>query len=1257
MNSKRNFEDNASSKVAWHNPHTFHESSPDGNQLTPSKMPSSKILSKHSSGETEYVNSAERESAMEFISVHHESSCKETNFEKLAKNELGGSEAELYSSLTQSRVTETDVDSNFGVISKATEVNPEDNLYQHSSSEDEALVEDNKQSTENLMFDPTSLKNLLEVSDHASLLRCQLCVKEVGKAQIIQHLTEQHKCHLIVANHAKSLLKETKRTKLQCRLCGKFCTSLTSHLKQFHGSGILEALSIIKEAKNPASEFDAYFNRYVAYLEKESMSYRPERKYLNESHLRNISRIAHVMSENNINICDFLDIPDSDQEAEELSQGAILSFIQTMKHSGKSPDTAVVYLNDLKKFIHFFYRFKSRVPFSDFILKQISKCKISHNGKMNLNECMDHEQLAIRMADHYTCPLATSIQQTLQHIETPMQNLECRNYLMTRLMVENIKSVGAICNITIKEFETAVKARDDDGVEKVTIVVAGHNTSSISCPSNIHASSELYLQIKKYVDFLRPPTECNYLFVTEKGNSISSSCAWGIFQKHLSLCNIGIPDFNANSLRHAGNSINQQRGDESLIENNSWQQSHNTVLGRTIDNDVSTQKCAEGHTNELNTMFSENSMKRKSCDSRMSSAQDKSISLSAPRRKFAKRMEKSGSGSKKSPLTKEKLCTAEILSKSSGKMHFSETDNGLIMKAFQDLKEIQIEKLTESEPSSSEAELYNSLAQSIETDVDSNLDALSRATEVNPESNLHQHSSSHDEAHEDDDKQSAGTLMFDPTSIKNILEVSDQASLLRCQLCVKEVGKAQIKRHLTKQHKCHLIVANHAKSLLKQTKKTKLQCRLCGKFCTSLTSHLIKFHGSDSSEAFSIMKEAKIAKNPAPEYSPEFDAHFNRYVAYIEKESVGYKSEGKYFKESHLKNISRMAHVMSENDINICDFLDIPDGDQEAEELSQGAILSFIQTMKHSGKSPDTAIVYLNDLKKFINFFYRFKSRVPFSDFILKQISKCKISRNGKMNLNECMDHEQLAIRMANHYTCPLATSIQQTLQHIETPMQNLECRNYLMTRLLVENIKSVGAICNITMKEFETAVKARDDDGVEKVTIVVAGHNTSSISCPLNIHASTELYLQIKKYVDFLRPHTECNYLFVTEKGNSISSSCAWGIFQKHLSLCNIGIPDFNANSLRHAGNSINQQRGDGSLIENNSWQQSHNTVLGRTIDNDVSTQKCAEGHTNELNTMFSENPMKRKRCDSHMSSTQNKSSTPPDNHRDLPRKREKLK
>ena len=58
---------------------------------------------------------------------------KETNFEKLAKSELSGSEAELYSSLTQSRVAETDVDSNLGVISKAKEFNPEDNLYQHSS--------------------------------------------------------------------------------------------------------------------------------------------------------------------------------------------------------------------------------------------------------------------------------------------------------------------------------------------------------------------------------------------------------------------------------------------------------------------------------------------------------------------------------------------------------------------------------------------------------------------------------------------------------------------------------------------------------------------------------------------------------------------------------------------------------------------------------------------------------------------------------------------------------------------------------------------------------------------------------------------------------------------------------------------------------------------------------------------------------------------------------------------------------------------
>ena len=84
-----------------------------------------------------------------------------------------------------------------------------------------------------------------------------------------------------------------------------------------------------------------------------------------------------------------------------------------------------------------------------------------------------------------------------------------------------------------------------------------------------------------------------------------------------------------------------------------------------------------------------------------------------------------------------------------------------------------------------------------------------------------------------------------------------------------------------------------------------------------------KFHGSEDSEALSIMKEAKGAKNPAPESSPEFDAQFNRYVAYIEKESIGYRPETKYMRESHLKNISRMARVMSENDINICDFLGI----------------------------------------------------------------------------------------------------------------------------------------------------------------------------------------------------------------------------------------------------------------------------------------------------------------------------------------------
>ena len=52
-------------------------------------------------------------------------------------------------------------------------------------------------------------------------------------------------------------------------------------------------------------------------------------------------------------------------------------------------------------------------------------------------------------------------------------------------------------------------------------------------------------------------------------------------------------------------------------------------------------------------------------------------------------------------------------------------------------------------------------------------------------------------------------------------------------------------------------------------------------------------------KALSIMKEAKGAKNPAPESSPEFDAQLNWYVIYIEKESIGYSPETKY-----LKNIS-----------------------------------------------------------------------------------------------------------------------------------------------------------------------------------------------------------------------------------------------------------------------------------------------------------------------------------------------------------------
>ena len=91
---------------------------------------------------------------------------------------------------------------------------------------------------------------------------------------------------------------------------------------------------------------------------------------------------------------------------------------------------------------------------------------------------------------------------------------------------------------------------------------------------NIHLTKKLYDFLGQYVKFLRPKSDAAYVFLTSGGNAISSSCAWGILNRHFGKCNIGLPHFNANSWRRAGNTVIQETGDAELIEAASRQLTH-----------------------------------------------------------------------------------------------------------------------------------------------------------------------------------------------------------------------------------------------------------------------------------------------------------------------------------------------------------------------------------------------------------------------------------------------------------------------------------------------------------------------------------------------------------------------------------------------------------------------------------------------------------------------------------------------------------
>lgn len=189
--------------------------------------------------------------------------------------------------------------------------------------------------------------------------------------------------------------------------------------------------------------------------------------------------------------------------------------------------------------------------------------------------------------------------------------------------------------------------------------------------------------------------------------------------------------------------------------------------------------------------------------------------------------------------------------------------------------------------------------------------------------------------------------------------------------------------------------------------------------------------------------------------------------------------------------------LFASQDTDISELFTIPQGDEEIEESMELVILSVVNTMKESEKAADTATVYLNDLKRFIKLFYRHKAWTLFVQFIDKQISLCKSERKGKGNLNKYADRTDLVDAIAKHYNCSVAKNARDVLESDETnsAASTTDAQNYLISRIIVENIQRSGAVCNMTVAEYSDAIATKGSNGESKRTIVVTEHKTARTS------------------------------------------------------------------------------------------------------------------------------------------------------------------
>ena len=435
-------------------------------------------------------------------------------------------------------------------------------------------------------------------------------------------------------------------------------------------------------------------------------------------------------------------------------------------------------------------------------------------------------------------------------------------------------------------------------------------------------------------------------------------------------------------------------------------------------------------------------------------------------------------------------------------------------------------------------------------------------------------------------------------------------------MCGQTRCRNKITRHLIGYHK---VTEPLARSLACNSKppttKGHLKCHLCGANQTQLTRHLIKQHNLDRNVALEMMKESKEIKktdeiNEIEADLGPFKRSVQEYYSY-ETNNLGYKEKTTRF-ESRISNLERFGKIVVE--VLNCDpndILTISENDYENEVACENMLGEYIRHLKGSNLKPNSAVCYLTDIKELVRHTYRYKAKCPLINYLCKQIANCKDANRGKMDEDKYIERVDLVRQLSKHEESKLVLDIKEDLEKSRSDTDWIRCRDYLISRILIDNAQRNCCVYNMTLDEFESAIKTVREDLTMKRTIAVKKHKTSKYHGAAKIHVPQETYERIQKYIKYGRPTSDSNFVFLTHDGNALLSQTVWTIFKSHIKQCRIGIDHINVCMWRRAANSMIQATGDSALKEISSKQLTHSIHEGETSYlNNTSSKRSSLNH-----------------------------------------------